>query len=371
VSNQRSARTSRAGAAGGHPAFTLIELLVVIAIIAILIGLLLPAVQKVREAAARTQCSNNLKQLGLALHNYESGNQQLPAAFLGNSNPAVYVGYPDYFFSWSALAQLNPYLEQTAIYNKMDLKQPIYDPTMGFNITTANQFAVEQVIKLFLCPSDQAQPVATNAATDYGVPVIGPTNYAVCVGSGTTNGGPPYGSPLNSDGMFMGVRPLRFSDVSDGLSNTACMSESLLGQGPENYGPSATPPAPANPQYVFAYVGFGTPVSPANCPTAGNPWPAGTTWNGSQRRGFMWASGEMRCASYNHYYTPNSPNYDCVDNDLTTITAFAFRGARSRHIGGVNLLLGDGSVRFVSNSVDPATWTALSTRAGGEVPGNF
>jgi prepilin-type N-terminal cleavage/methylation domain-containing protein/prepilin-type processing-associated H-X9-DG protein len=346
-------------------AFTLIELLVVIAIIAILIGLLLPAVQKVREAAARTKCINNLKQLGLAMHNYESTHQKFPAAFLGNSNPALYPTPPyfDYFFSWSALAQLNPYLEQTNIYNNMDLSQPIYDPLSGFNITTANQFAVQQVIKLFLCPSDLGKPVATNAATDYGVPVIGPTNYAVCLGSGTTNGGAPFGSPLNSDGMFMGLQGLRVADVTDGLSNTACMSESLLGQGPESYSGS-TPPAPADPRYVYAYVGFGTPISQANCAAA-------TTWNGSQRRGFMWASGEMRCASYNHYYTPNSQSYDCVNNDLTTITAFAWRGARSRHPGGVNLLLGDGSVRFVVNAVDPATWTALSTRAGGEILGDF
>ncbi len=339
--------------------FTLIELLVVIAIIGILIALLLPAVQKIREAAARMSCQNNLKQLGLALHNYESGSGKLPAAFLGNSNPAVYQGYPDYFFSWSTLAQLNPYLEQTAIYNHMDLTQPIYDPTNNYNITTANQFAMGQVIKLFLCPSDAGQPVLN--AGDYGVATMGPTNYAVCVGTGTTNGGAPYGSPLNSDGMFTGLQPHKFLDVSDGLSNTACMSESLLGQGAEN-STSATPPGDA--RYVFAYVGFGTPVTPATCAAA-------TTWNGSQRRGFTWASGEMRCASYNHYYPPNSTSYDCVNNDLTTFTAFAWRTARSNHTGGVNMLLGDGSVHFITNGVDLNTWRGLATRSGNEVLGNY
>jgi prepilin-type processing-associated H-X9-DG protein len=338
-------------------------LLVVIAIIAILIGLLLPAVQKVREAASRLRCQNNLKQLGLALYNYESARNAFPAAFLGNSDTTAFPPptYRDYYFSWSALAQLNPYLEQTAIFNRMDLKQPIYDPTNGFQISAANQFAVQQVIKLFLCPSDQGQPV-TNP-NDYGVPTIGPTNYAVCVGSGTTNGAAPFGSPLNSDGMFQGINALRIADVTDGLSNTACMSESLLGQGPEAYSGS-TPPPPADPQYVFAYVGFGTPITTSACASA-------TTWNGSQRRGFMWASGEMRCAAYNHYYTPNSRSYDCVNNDGTTVTAFGWRGARSRHSGGVNVLLGDGSVRFVADGVDATTWTALSTRAGGEVTNNF
>jgi prepilin-type processing-associated H-X9-DG protein len=196
----------------------------------------------------------------------------------------------------------------------------------------------------------------------YGESVIGPTNYAACLGSGTTNGGAPFGSPLKADGMFQGVTAVRIADVPDGLSNTACMSESILGDGPE----SATGPAPGGPQTVYAYLGFsGTAINDSNCAAA-------TTWNGTNRRGFMWASGEIRCVSYNHYLTPNSKSYDCVNNDPNAgYTASGFRAARSYHTGGVNLLLGDGSVRFVSDTVDTVTWRSVGTRAGGEVVGPY
>lgn len=338
-------------------AFTLIELLVVIGIIGILLALLLPAVQASREAARRAQCSNNLKQLGLAMHNHEGELGKLPSAFIGDVPPAL-TGFPPYLFSWSALAQLNPYLEQTDIYNRMDLEQPIYMPPT-WNISPANQFAIQQNIGLFLCPSDRMEPVGGG----YGLTTFGPTNYAVCVGTGTTRGGPPLGSAWNSDGMFQAKNHLRLADVTDGTSNTAMMSESILGDGAT----SASGPMPAGPQTVYAYV-WGQPLNDANCAAAG-------LWNVSNRRGFMWASGEMRCASYNHYLTPNAPVPDCVTNDMTPgegyLTAVALRAARSRHPGGVNVLLGDGSVRFVAETISPDTWRALSTRAGGEVLASY
>jgi prepilin-type processing-associated H-X9-DG protein len=159
--------------------------------------------------------------------------------------------------------------------------------------------------------------------------------------------------------MFEAQIAHKIADVTDGTSNTAMMSESLLGDGPTSYIGSI----PANPQRVYAYL-FGQPVTEANCAGA-------TAWNVENLRGFLWATGEIRCASYNHYYTPNAPLPDCITNDMTIgvgiYTAVGFRGARSNHSGGVNILLGDASVRFASNSVSLATWRALGTRSGGEV----
>ncbi|MBS0205911.1 MAG: DUF1559 domain-containing protein [Planctomycetes bacterium] len=337
--------------------FTLIELLVVIAIIAVLIALLLPAVQQAREAARRTQCRNNLKQLGLSLHNYESSHSTFP--------PNLVPGGTNYRYSagnWGVLAYLSPYLDQTPLYNLMNLNAPTYAPTPPYNIADPNNaLAAGYLIPLFLCPSDLSKSLGGG----YGVAALGPANYCANQGTGINNtaAGPRHGSPYNADGVMFADSRIRLGDISDGTSNTACMSESVLGDGPEVAGGSVPP---ANVQRVYAYLaGYPSSLDDAAC---GSP----SLWNNDRRRGFLWYSGEIRNTSYNHYYHPNDRRWDCITNaGALGYTAIGWKAARSQHTGGVHLLLCDGAVRFVSENIDLTTWRSLASRAGGEIIGDF
>ena len=322
--------------AADRRAFTLIELLVVIAIIAILIALLVPAVQKVRESAARIQCTNNLKQIGLALHNYESANKCLPSSHWRKFWP-VDPTNPQGHFRWSCLAQLTPYLEQDGVYRGLDMSVPLYG---GGALQPAavpfpqNMPALSVIITAFLCPSDQRRVV---------VPDQGPTNYVACVGSNAD------GDAALGNGMFYQNSRIRLVEVTDGTSNTVAFSESTLGPG----GPAQN----GTSNDVNAFYKQVTSLTQADCD-------ASTTL--ITDRGFLWADGAYNCGLYNHVRPPNSPLMDCVRHSNP-----AWKTARSRHAGGVNVLMGDGSVHFLRDSIALPTWQALGTRGSGDAVGEW
>jgi prepilin-type N-terminal cleavage/methylation domain-containing protein/prepilin-type processing-associated H-X9-DG protein len=320
--------------------FTLVELLVVIAIVGALIALLLPAIQAARESARRMSCGNNLKQLGVAAQNFHESNFAFPVG----SESKEWAAMPATaftFYRWSALAHLTPFLEETNAFNALDLSVPLY--TMTFSVTSVNAAGVKLVVPLFLCPSDRGHVVS---------PSFGPTNYAMCSGSG--DGG---GTPIKTNGVFYVNSQTRISQIIDGTSHTALASESLLGNRDNT-------PLERNVLIDYKFT-LSAPLTEKACDNTAQ-------WNVSNGRGFSWANGEMRCALYNHHQPPNSTTPDCMGVTLAggrpmMFTPFGWRGARSRHVEGVNVLLADGAVRFVEDGVDLAVWRALSTRNGGEV----
>ena len=297
--------------------FTLIELLVVIAIIAILIALLLPAVQQAREAARRTQCKNNLKQIGLALHNYHDAHRCLP---FGQGGTQV---------KFSALSQLLPYLDQAPVYNQINFSLDVNDP--------ANDDARTLEIAMFRCPSDfdNTQPTAGGAV-----------NYVHNKGTDIL-----WQTPTANGVLYRNSR-VRLTDIKDGSSNTAAYSERMLTDGSNGIvSPIADVfLATTNPNTPDEAVSLCEAVDINNL---ANQFPI--------FMGAPWIDGKH---GYQHVNVPNSRSCGFFPTKASMPPS-------SRHEGGVHLLLGDGAVRFVSENIDRNTWRALGTRQGGEVVGEF
>jgi prepilin-type N-terminal cleavage/methylation domain-containing protein/prepilin-type processing-associated H-X9-DG protein len=352
--------------------FTLIELLVVIAIIAVLIALLLPAVQAAREAARRTQCVNNMKQMGLAIHNYHNANNVFP---MGCSS-AVYTAPSTYNVkqNMSAHAAMLPFLEQTAIYNAINFNWGCEDSSTT-TCYVINSTGTNAQIKAFVCPSDPnaGMPDHNNTSNT--------NNYYACVGTSMyfsqigTNA--PYANlnvtNINADstGLFTYQKAYGLNSCIDGSSNTIAFAEAAVGNQNQSIGQKLS-----GLQNVTALQPFETMDGSANqganaqgaiqvCQAAWSSKSGGTV---DVQRGENWAHGAMAMTLFNTIATPNA------FNGSFTHCARIGSGARSDlsnsdsyHPGGVNVTLGDGSVRFIKNSINPLVWYALGTKSNGEI----
>jgi prepilin-type N-terminal cleavage/methylation domain-containing protein/prepilin-type processing-associated H-X9-DG protein len=343
------------------PGFTLIELLVVIAIIAVLIALLLPAVQAAREAARRAQCINNLKQFGLAIHNYHQAAGSLPPGHFG-------TGWND----WSATVMLLPYVEQSQLYNTINfaasgILSPAAPTTTGINAT-----AMRAKINVLLCPSDIDR--LTNAYGHnnyYGNSGNAPESIFDNHGHKACNG---LFASVNHENGQPNTNPVSFRDIIDGLSQTAAYSERVKGIGSSFTGYDKQRPTSAEMSVNVDFAGttngsFNDAIPNAyyTACKATNPYlPSGKfNTSGSISSGEYWWDGHFETGLYNHIMMPNSWSCDDAANDWVNDAGAS--DVSSHHPGGVNVLMADGSVRFVKESVSPTTWWALGSRDGGEV----
>jgi prepilin-type N-terminal cleavage/methylation domain-containing protein/prepilin-type processing-associated H-X9-DG protein len=353
--------------------FTLIELLVVIAIIGVLIALLLPAVQQAREAARRIQCVNNLKQLGLAVHNYISSSERLPLGDFywagSNEKPAMATvpGNGGDRYSWGWTVALLPYVEQGPLYNAWNFVCGFRDP--GGGGPTINTTVMYNQLFLFLCPSENSpgRPQAPYAALNYVGNVGGPG--AIQSFSGTM-----ISAYWGNATQAPSTNCIGLAAITDGTSNTALFSERLMGV-PNN--PTVVAGDKNNAKRALFQVPTSVDVNSGNVAgamavlNACKALPATTTSITSYRSGQIWTIGHPWATVWNRYFHFGTPNM--ISCDTTPSTFSGVGGGQgvipptSNHPGGVNVCMVDGSVKFIKDTVNLQTWWALGTRAGGEV----
>jgi prepilin-type N-terminal cleavage/methylation domain-containing protein/prepilin-type processing-associated H-X9-DG protein len=338
-----------------RPAFTLIELLVVIAIIAVLIALLLPAVQAAREAARRIQCTNNLKQIGLALHNYLSAVGVFPP---GRFNSHI-AGHGN---CWGTYSQLLPQLEQSALFNSFNFNLPPDTDTLA----VSNSTGFESFLTALICPSDSAPQLITVSGVQFAT-----HNYNLNTGSGYPvvqfPVAPLTGSP---NGPFFENSRIGPESLIDGLSNTTAVTETVRSTATSTYA--------NDPQGVFLVTGNNSTTGPplnsdADYASLCLSLPS-TTTQFQATRGVRWHYGAPGHSLYNHLRPPNDKQPDCrggLPHSTRSDPLWSWLSlniaARSKHPGGVNSLMADGSVRFIKDSINVLVWQGLGSRNGGEV----
>ncbi|QDT05729.1 hypothetical protein K227x_41320 [Rubripirellula lacrimiformis] len=349
----RPVSSYRSSGATSRRAFTLVELLVVIAIIGVLVGLLLPAVQAAREAARRMSCSNNMKQIGLGLHNYAS-------AYRGQFPNAGYPGI-GYINDYSPMAKLLPFLEQQNLVELVDFSIQMGHPGKD-DLPVELHEAAGKAVPSFLCPSDPEQATHILSMPSGAEVAIAGTNYGMNHGSGMDNVFHP--SQAEPDGLCWSNARIRFASILDGTSNTLVFAETIRGPG----GSAADLPN----NLVTSQLYRSSPsngISDSILAAADNHdfdtvFADASSWNG-QRHAY-WLRG---CV-------PDGPLVNGRMGPNSRVPDFSYRSskinsARSNHTGGAMTTFADGSVHFITDSVDIEVWHALWTRSGREVAGAY